>query len=317
MIKHKIWLIGAGAMASEYIKVLNNIEADFIVIGRGEENCKKISEEFSIKAISGGLTNFLAQEPPKPEKVIVSVGIEALKDTVVELLNYNIFDILLEKPGFAYPSELSEILEHPNIDKSNIVLAYNRRFYASVIEAEKLIAEDGGVTSFFFEFTEWSHVIRSLKKEKAEHETWFLGNSSHVIDTAFFLAGEPKELTSFFKGGLDWHPTSSIFSGAGISVNGALFSYIANWESPGRWVIELSTSKRRFIFKPMEILQVQEIGSVTILPVILNDSNDKQFKPGIYLQTKYFLESNYSRFCSIQQQAKMLNIYCKMSGYIA
>jgi predicted dehydrogenase len=315
MIKNEIWIVGAGLMGIEYGKVLNNLGADYIMIGRSEENCQKASHELKVSVIAGGIDSFLEQKPPKPKKVIVAVGIEALKDTVIKLLDYNVDDILLEKPGFAYPYELNEILAHPRTANSTIVLAYNRRFYGSVMEAEKLIADDGGVTSFSFEFTEWSHVIRDLKKDRAEHETWFLGNSSHVIDTAFFLAGEPKELSSYYKGGLDWHPISSIYAGAGISERGALFSYIANWESPGRWVIDISTSKRRFLFKPMEVLQIQEIGSVSVNPAIYDVSNDKEFKPGLYLQTKCFLESIYTRFCTIQQQAKMLDIYCKMSGY--
>lgn len=315
MINNEIWIVGAGLMAIEYGKVLNNLGVDYIIIGRNQENCQKTSSQLSVSVISGGIDSFLEQKPRKPKKVIVAVGIESLKDTVIKLLDYKIEEILLEKPGFAYPIELNEILGHPRTANATIVLAYNRRFYGSVIEAEKLIAEDGGVTSFSFEFTEWSHVIRNLKKNRAEHETWFLGNSSHVIDTAFFLCGKPKELASYNAGGLDWHPISSVFSGAGVSEKRALFSYIANWEAPGRWVIDISTSKRRFLLKPMEILQVQEFGSVSFNPVLYDDSNDTKFKPGLFLQTSAFLKSDYTRFCNIFQQDELLKIYRKMSGY--
>ena len=43
-----------------------------------------------------------------------------------------------------------------------------------------MIAEDGGVTSFNFEFTEWSHQIQHLQKASGVMDNWVLGNSSHV-----------------------------------------------------------------------------------------------------------------------------------------
>ena len=43
------------------------------------------------------------------------------------------------------------------------MVGFNRRFYSSVLKAKDIIHEDGGVKSFFFEFTEWSHVIAGLK----------------------------------------------------------------------------------------------------------------------------------------------------------
>ena len=45
---------------------------------------------------------------------------------------------------------------------------------------------------------------------------------------------------------------------------GAMFSYFADWEAPGRWGLEVLTRKRRLIFRPMEQLQVMPLGSVKI-----------------------------------------------------
>lgn len=311
-----IWIIGTGLMAKEYAKVLQSLKVNFIAIGRGEENCASFEKEFSVQTIRGGLEEFLKTNPPIPESVIVGVGIEALTETTIALLNYNIKKILLEKPGVGYPSEIKSIVTLSNEKKANILLAYNRRFYASVLKAQEIIKEDGGVISFNFEFTEWSHVIRTLTKHKAEHHNWFLGNSTHVIDTAFYLGGKPKQLCAFVKGGIDWHPASSVFCGAGESESGALFSYQANWEGPGRWVLEIITPKHRLIFKPMETLQIQKIGSVAIEPVEIDDHLDKDFKPGLFKQTEAFINGVYDSFCDIHEQKKNIdNVYLKMSGY--
>jgi predicted dehydrogenase len=316
MNKDKIWIIGAGAMTKEYLKVLKSLETDALIIGRSEANCQKLREEFGCEVVSSGLTNFLQTAPKIPKKAIVAVGIEALKDVTIELLNYGVKDILLEKPGVAYAQEIDNLAKVAKQKKANVLLAYNRRFYASVLKAEELIKEDGGVSSFNFEFTEWSHTIRTLDKTTEEWHNWFLGNSTHVVDTAFLLGGQPKKLSAYYQGSLDWHPKSSNFCGAGISTKGALFSYHANWEAPGRWVIEILTKKRRFLFKPMESLQVQMLGSVAVNPVELDDALDKDFKPGIYLQTKAFIDGDYSRFCTIEEQKKRIEkVYLKMSGY--
>ena len=314
--KDNIWIIGAGAMTQEYLKVLQALEYPVTVIGRSANNCEKIRAEFGCTVYADGLTNYLATQPELPTKAIVAVGIEALQTVTIELLNYGVKDILLEKPGIAYAAEINELVAVAQSKKAHVVLAYNRRFYASVLKAEEIIKTDGGVSSFNFEFTEWSHTIRTLEKTNAEWHNWFLGNSTHVIDTAFFLGGKPKKLSAYYQGSLDWHPSSSNFCGAGISTEGSLFSYHANWEAPGRWVIEVLTKKHRLLFKPMESLQIQVLGSVAVNPVEIDDTLDKAFKPGIYLQTQAFLVGDFSKFCTIQEQKNMINkFYSKMSGY--
>lgn len=315
MIQDNIWLIGTGLMAKEYAKVLLDLKCNFVVVGRSKENCDSFRDSFNVNVLDGGLLRFLHNKPKLPNAVIVAVGIESLSETVLNLLDFGVKYILLEKPGFGYPSELQNIVNHKNSFNAKIVLAYNRRFYSSVMHAEKLIELDGGVTTFSFEFTEWSHLIKDLKKHPAEHQNWFLGNSSHIIDTAFFLSGKPKKICCFYDGGLPWHTKSSRYSGAGITDKKALFSYIANWEAPGRWAMEFSTKSRRYIFKPLETLQVQEIGSISINIIDIDDSLDKKYKPGLFLQTSAFLKTDLNRFCTIEEQSEMIQVYCKMSGY--
>ena len=45
-------------------------------------------------------------------------------------------------------------------------------------------------------------------------------------------------------------------------------------------------------------------------------SLEKNFKPGLYNQTKAFLNSEFSEFCSLKEQYHLIkNIYNKISGY--
>jgi len=188
--------------------------------------------------------------------------------------------ILLEKPGAIRKEQLLELQTLASQQNATVVIGYNRRFYQATEKAKEIIKEDGGVTSFNFEFTEWSHVIETLEKPKKVFENWFLANSTHVVDLAFFLGGKPKEICSYTSGGLKWHKSSSIFAGAGISESGALFSYQANWAAPGRWSVEVLTKKHRLIFRPMEKLQIQNIGSVATEEAEMDYSMDDKYKPG-------------------------------------
>ena len=316
MNKDKIWLIGAGIMARDYAKVLVGLKIDFIVIGRSERNAKEFEKDCNVTPFIGGLEKFLATNPTLPKGVINSTNVSALTATTKLLLNYGIKDILLEKPGVQYPDDITELSALVKRCNANVSIAYNRRFYAAVRKAKEIIVEDGGVTSFNFEFTEWSHIIEKLRNSASELNNWVLANSTHVIDTAFYLGGKPKDMVCFTNGSLSWHPSSSIFSGAGKSVNDALFSYCANWESPGRWAVEILTKKHRLIFKPLEKLQIQEIGSVALHFVEdIDYAIDEKYKPGLYLQTQAFIEGNYKSLCSIYEQEKSMKYYKQISGY--
>jgi len=311
-----IWLIGTGYMGIEYAKVLVDLKYPFLVVGRGKKNADNFEKSVGHKVITGGIEEFLKEKPQKPDAAIVAVGIESLTETTILLMNYGVKMILLEKPGIGNPSEITTLVNVAEKTETTILLAYNRRFYSSVLKAEEIIHNDGGVHSFCFEFTEWSHTIAQLQKTQVEHNFWFLGNSTHVIDTAFFLGGQPKKLFALHKGGLEWHPASSVYVGAGESENGALFSYHADWEAPGRWVIEILTRKNRLLFKPMESLQIQPLGSVAIHPVEIDDKLDKNYKPGLFLQVNSFLNNDFVRFCSLKEQSIMIDkYYIPMSGY--
>ncbi|OFZ51905.1 MAG: myo-inositol 2-dehydrogenase [Bdellovibrionales bacterium RIFOXYB1_FULL_37_110] len=306
-----IWIIGSGYMSIEYAKVLKNLGKDFIAIGRGEENAKKFREATGKEAIVGGLKNFLETKPNKPSEVIVASNVEQLFETTTLLLEYGVKSILLEKPGATNSEQMRKLSELAKEKSADVVLAYNRRFYSSTDKAIEIIKEDGGVTSFNFEFTEWSHTIEVLNKPKETFEAWLVANSSHVINMAFFLGGYPEKMSSYSAGEkvLKWHPRASIFAGSGVSHTNALFSYQANWSSPGRWSVEMITRKHRLIFRPMEKLQIQDIGSVAINSVEINDTIDKEFKPGLFKQTECFLSKDFSRFVNIHDQLSHINIY--------
>lgn len=314
-MRNKIWLVGSGEMALDYIKVLKALDCDFDVIGRGIQSAKKCEEATGRPVITGGVEKFLSSKPAPCAHAIVCVGVEALAGVTRQLLNYGILNVLVEKPAGLNIGEVKQLALMCKEKRANVLVAYNRRFYASVIKAQDIIEQDGGVTSFNFEFTEWAHIIETIQKAAGVKEHWFLANSTHVVDLAFYLGGKPKELSTFTAGSLSWHPRSSVFAGAGVSESGALFSYQANWESAGRWSVEMLTKNHRLIFRPMEKLQIQKKGSVAVEFAVCDYNLDEQFKPGLFLQTKNFINNVNDGMCPIEYHSSVMNMYNKIASY--
>lgn len=316
MIKN-ILIVGVGSIAKEYIKIVQDLGHDLTIVGRSEKNVQKFNNlKLGENAHSGGVDKFLKKNQRKIDCAIVAVGISSLADVVKTLLENEIQKILVEKPGFNSEYELDDIVELANKKKAKVLIAYNRRFFSSVNKAIEIIKQDGGVSSFNFEFTEWGGQVGNLGYPEEIMSNWFMANSSHVVDLAFYIGGQPKEMNSYAKDGFKWHSPIN-FVGSGISVNGALFCYKANWNAPGRWGLEFLTKNYRLILKPMERLQIQQKNSLKI--DFCNDVDynlDNDYKPGFYNQTKSFIMGKYEKFCSItDQKNNYMNIYNKILNY--
>jgi len=315
--KTNLLLVGAGQMASEYAKVLKALDANFTVVGRSIKSAEEFYTKTGIKPATGGIESFLTEKKfsTLPDTAIIATNAEELAKAATFLIEKGIKKILTEKPAALTISEIEQLDALQLKKNATIYVAYNRRFYASVRKTKEIIAEDGGVSSFNFEFTEWSHVIEKANKPQEVKQKWFLANSTHVVDLAFYLGGKPQEISCYTSGNLAWHTPSAIFSGSGISVNNALFSYQANWTAPGRWGVEILTRKHRLILKPLEELWLQNIGSVNIEKVALDDKIDKDFKPGLYEQVKSFLNDDTKNMKTLHEQKEDFKLYYKIAGY--
>jgi len=310
-----LWLVGAGGMSVDYAKVLQALAIPFLVIGRGSASSRIFSEKAGLPAYSGGLEVFLASSPILTETAIVAVGVEGLAETTQRLLEYGVRRILVEKPGALHQDELRRLDVIAKVHSAQVLIAYNRRMYASTIHAKRLIEQDGGVQSMNFEFTEWGHIIEGLHKADGVKSAWLLGNSTHVIDLAFYLGGKPVDMHCYTSGALEWHPSSAVFAGAGLTNRGVLFSYQANWGAPGRWSLEVLTANYRLIFRPMESLQIMKKGHVAVELVALNDNLDKTFKPGLYEQVNRFIHRETLGLCTLEEQLDHWQFYTQIAGY--
>ena len=316
MQKSDLWLIGCGNNAIEHFKVLMALDISTTVIGRSKTSCDHFYSKTAIKPFSNGLQNNLALYGA-PKEAIVSVSIDQLFSCTKLLIEKGCKKILIEKPGALEIKELIKLKELKDRYKANLWIAYNRRFYESVRLLKTLTEDDHGIKSLVFEFTEFSSSFQNPNLSDKIKEKTLICNSSHVIDLAFNLIGEPKEnkWSYFHSGYLEKHKSSSRFHGSGISKKNIPFSYHADWECPGRWGIDIMTTKSRFILRPLEKLQIITKGSLEAKFVDSSPTLESKFKPGFYEQCKEFISENHTNLKTLEEQINSFKIYKMMAGY--
>lgn len=311
----KIILIGCGPMAVEYYKVLNSLELKIEVIGRGNKSAIEFENATSHKVDSLDLDSYLKKNKELSNYAIISVGVESLASVCKNVIKHGIKNILLEKPGALDYNQIVDLNNCAKEFKSKVFIAYNRRFYNSIELLKKQIKIDGGVTSCYFDFTEWGHQIEPLKINSLIKENWFMANSTHIIDLVFHIIGSPKIISSNTLGSLKWHNRGAIFTGNGLSKNNVPFTYHANWAGPGRWSVEFITKFHKLILCPIEKLKIVKIGSVKIEEVNELNSLDLEYKPGLYNQVNSFISNNNNRLCSLKEQVDNWKFYKKIANY--
>jgi predicted dehydrogenase len=302
-------IVGAGLIAQEYVKVLLAQGLTPVVVTRGNKKAEQLQKSYpNIKVITGGLDKFLNQKEC-PEYAVVATAVEHLANATKSLIKSKCKHILVEKPLTCSLDEAIEISELAEKFECDVAIAFNRRAYQSVLKARELIKADGGVSSFHFDFTEAIFAIDPNNYGEEIPKYWGIANSSHVIDTAFYLGGNPKLIESRQHGReVSWHPSGSVFTGLGETEDGVPFTYHANWGAPGRWNIEITTKKRKLLFSPMERLRQQPINTFATEDVKIDYKLDNDFKPGFYYQVDQFLLNKpLHNYIDFAEELELLN----------
>ncbi len=249
-----VLIIGAGFIANQYALVLSEMGiTDVTIISKNQKTSSKICNQYGFKPLFGGYKNNLSNLP-KMDLVIVATPMSSLLPAAQLALENGQINILIEKPGSLHYQDL--ILLSEKFPDANIRIAYNRLQYPNFHLLKELSNNEGGITSCTFTFTEWLDRVDFSKYTTLELGRWGIANSLHVISMAFELIGLPKIFTPYQFGKLDWHPSGSIFVGSGISEKNIPFSYHADWNSSGRWGIEIMTKENSYRLIPLEELYV-------------------------------------------------------------
>ncbi|WP_035187246.1 Gfo/Idh/MocA family protein [Alteribacter aurantiacus] len=306
---NQVLLVGAGPMGVAYAKVLKHLNVSFTCICRTEASAKRFYSQTGSPCQTGGLSAYLSKHQGRPSKAIICVPVDQLASVTMELIRNGVKHILVEKPGGMTEVEIAQVAAETKSRQANVYVAYNRRFYPSVRKAMALIEEDEGVLSCHFDFTERSKRVDDLVKNVELKNNWFLANSTHVIDLAFFLCGPPVQMNTNIGGGLPWHPQASVFSGSGKTVNNALFSYHSNWSGPGGWRVEIVTKKRKLLLEPLEELRVLDHDETEYKKHTFENNERESFKPGLQSMVTAFLKNDHTSFITIGTHSELVHTW--------
>jgi len=313
-LKKTCLLFGTGDMAEKYLETLKYLNIETRVIGRTLLNNNK----FHLKTGHSVLTiDKLHLNEIKNSYAINAVSNQNLFSLTEYLLLNGCKKILVEKPVALSKSELHKLISLADYQKASVYVALNRRHYKSVKMCKEIIDDDGGAISGSFDFTEVLTEDDLNRYPEKVLQTWIYSNSVHVIDTFFFLCGLPLDNKfDFIKTkNLKWHENGAVYVGCGQTEKGVSFTMHANWLSGGRWNLEVCTKNRKLILSPMEELHQIKKGSFQIEKVPICLSYDKNFKPGLFSQTKCFFSENSENLQNIKDYMPVFNFMSKIGSY--
>ena len=272
-----ILIIGGGNMAKQFALALNELKIKNVeIISNSEAKVKKIYNEFGFKYHLGGFEKCLPYISKK-DLCIIAVPIHLLIKAALMAIECGQKNILIEKPGSLYKSELEKLSKQKDV---KIRVGYQRVLYPNLLKLKNLIKEEDGATSCKFCFTELVDKINFSAHSNDVFRYWGISNSLHPISMAMELIGFPKQISSYRSGKLDWHESGAVFVGSGISEFDIPFSYHADWLSNGRWGVEIMTKKNAYRILPLEELYACPISSFEWKKIDF-DVSFTDVKPGI------------------------------------
>ena len=254
-------VIGYGTMGRQYVKALQEIGVGQIrVCSRSEAPMAELQGVERITTIPGGYGRLVGTARPD-ELAIVATHTADLLAAAQHMAICGFKKILIEKPVSLMSQPIWQLVE--GFEKQGVdgVCAFNRVAYPSFLEARCGTAQDGGITSCFYTFTEFVDRIGPGKFSDQELARWGIANSLHVMSMAHGLIGLPESWTSHRSGALAWHPSGSVFVGSGISEQSIPFAFHADWGSKSRWSVEVHSRQYSYRLCPLEQLFRKDSGT--------------------------------------------------------
>ena len=272
-------IIGFGDLAPKYVEVLNELNHNIIgVVGRDFENTINKTKMFK-------LNTFRTISEIKLEKIDFFTVLVSPEN------NYNVLNeliplkkpILIEKPIVFSSKKIDELIELNKNYNTKIMVALNRRFYSVFEKGLKFLKNvKKPIDSIVIEAPERFSDINHPKFSKIVRENWMFSNSVHCVDLIRFFGGDVTEMK------INSKTEEFSFSAIGKCQKNIDFIYLSNWKSQDKWSVSLYADNVKILYQPLEKGEIIE-GSKKIQ--ISPEKSDIEFKPGVYKQTKFFVEN--------------------------
>jgi predicted dehydrogenase len=250
-------VIGYGNMGREFVAALRDLGVPRIhVCSRFETSSSELDDLPGVVTTSGGY-EALTESVTHKDVAVIATPIAVLAGAARHLARCGFRNVLIEKPVSLHSREIEVLAAEMEAAGVEAFVGYNRVAYPAFQEARSRAAEDGGITSCVYTFTEFVDRIGPGHFTTDELARWGVANSLHVMSMAHGFIGLPEAWTGYRDQGrraVSWHPAGAVFVGSGISTEGIPFTYHADWGSRGRWSVEINTAKASYRLCPLESL---------------------------------------------------------------
>jgi predicted dehydrogenase len=250
---------------------------------------------------------------------IVATPIGVLAAAARHLAHLGFRNVLIEKPVSLRAREIEALAAEMEAAGVAAFVGYNRVAYPAFHEARARAAEDGGITSCVYTFTEFVDRIGPEHFGSEELARWGVANSLHVMSMAHGFIGLPESWTGYRGRGraVPWHPAGAVFVGAGVSTADIPFAYQADWGSRGRWSVEINTAKASYRLCPIESLLRKTEATGDWAPVALTAAAPA-IKTGFVEQVAAMLHPEVRRavpLVTLREAARLTHFAEDLFGY--
>ena len=266
-----VTVIGYGTMGRHYVKALRALRVRRIrVVNRSPERLRELEAVPEVTIVASDVRR-LKLRPEPGELAILAVPVPELVAGTEHLIRLGFRLLLVEKPIALAASTIERLASLCEAQGVEAWGAFNRLAYPAFHEVKARATREGGITSVTYTMTEMIRPDWPQRFAEEELARWGVANSLHVASMAHGLIGLPKVLEAYQAGHgrLSWHPSGTVFVGAGISEQDIPFSYHADWGSKGRWSLEVHTAAASYRLCPLEQLftKTDSLGEWQPVPV--------------------------------------------------
>ena len=301
----RVLIVGTGRICREYIKCLNNLSIPADILGRKKSTALNLQKETK-KRVFWSIDDLISENIYYSHAIIAVPIEESVNSTLLVIEKVGIKSILAEKPGAIDSEGLGKIIKYAELKNVDVFVAYNRRFFDSVLMAKDIV-QDEGLKNLKVIFNEAIDKIPFTKFTQSVLDNWVQANASHVIDIGLLLGGIPIELNGETYGeNVFWRDRPAKFNYIGIGPQEAKLEFTADWHCPGSWEIFFKTNNGSYVLSPLEVLQKL---NHPYAPVTIIKTEADNFKPGFMKQVSFFVNGQWEQLLSVQKQQANMRIY--------
>lgn len=286
-----VTVFGYGNMGKEYVKALQALGVGQIrVVSLSPEPLLPLANQPGVHTQAVDYHTFQGRFETN-ELAIVALPIADLIPSAHRLVELGCRNLLIEKPISLYSTEIEKLNAYLKRSGIQSACAYNRAAYPALLEAASRIAQEGGITSCTYTFTEFVNRLNLSLYTSADLERWGIANSLHVMSLAHRLIGLPRTWQAYRQGEIPWHPSGAVFVGSGVSDQNVPFTYHADWGSTGRWSVEIHSRQASYRLCPLEKLFVRKTATGDWEEIVL-ESFASDVKTGFVEQVASCLDTD-------------------------